>query len=283
MEAKQITTPQFWRSLNPAFHVADLDFVKGASIIGVTPDQCRTMMTLLKQEGYLQARLDWGLDLKAMADAVRALSAAELSPVFAFLYDEFWVPFVKLHHLYAGLLGEKYYLLPDFWVWNVDPKKGDSGWTPHRDKGRQSLFPDGSPKSLTTWILLSTATPLNGCMYLVPAMFDTTYNTEDEKSWKFDYSSIRALPGQPGDFFIWNQAVLHWGSKTSPRAPESRVSMAFEFQRADVEPYNKPLIQPLGMLSFEARLKLIAKQILQYKHMYKLDPNIEKLATELIA
>src|SRR4030081_1165786 len=128
MDAKQITTPEYWRSLNPSLHVADLDFFKTLSVIGVTTDQCQTMMAQLKEEGYLQARLDWGLDLKNMADTVRALSAANLSPVFAFLYDEFWVPFVKLHQVYAGLLGQKYYLLPDFWVWNVDPKKGDSGW-----------------------------------------------------------------------------------------------------------------------------------------------------------
>jgi ectoine hydroxylase-related dioxygenase (phytanoyl-CoA dioxygenase family) len=218
-----------------------------------------------------------------MADKVRALSVNGLSPVFAFIYDEFWIPFFKLHNVYTGLLGGKYYVLPDFWVWNVDPQKGEAGWKPHRDKGRQSLFPDRTPKSLTTWIPVSTATPLNGCMYIVPAMFDPTYGREDEMQWKFDYSSIRALPGNPGEFFIWNQAVLHWGSKTSPRAPESRVSMAFEFQRADVAPFNQPLISPLSVLSFESRLKLIAKQILQYRHMYKLEPELERIATGLIS
>src|SRR5581483_4001555 len=146
--------------------------------------------------------------------------------------------------LYRELLGGKYCFLPDFWVWNVDPAKGDAGWQPHRDKGRVALFDDGSPKSLTTWIPLSSSTPLNGCMYIVPAMHDMTYGTAEEANWKFDYSSIRALPGEPGDFFIWNQAVLHWGSKTSPRAKESRISIAFEFQRADIPAFNNPLIDP---------------------------------------
>jgi ectoine hydroxylase-related dioxygenase (phytanoyl-CoA dioxygenase family) len=144
------------------------------------------------------------------------------------------------------------------------------------------LLPDRSPKSLTTWIPLSHATPLNSCMYIVPALLDPTYGTEAEDQWKFQYPSVRALPGGPGDFFIWNQAVLHWGSLSSPRAPESRVSMAFEFQRTDVPAFNQPLLPPLTILPFEARLQLIAKQVLQYRHMYELDPTVEKMALQLL-
>jgi ectoine hydroxylase-related dioxygenase (phytanoyl-CoA dioxygenase family) len=145
-----------------------------------------------------------------------------------------------------------------------------------------ALFDDGSPKSLTTWIPLTAATPLNSCMYIVPASQDPTYGTAEESEHKFDLPSIRALPAVPGDFFIWNQAILHWGSKTSPLAPETRVSIAFEFQRADVPPFNAPLLEPLGVLTFEARLRLIAKQILQYQHMYALDPEVEKFARLMI-
>ena len=54
----------------------------------------------------------------------------------------------------------------------------------------------------------------------------------------------------------------------------------FEFQRADVEPFNQPLLQPLQPLSFDMRLALIAKQILQYRHMYKIHPAIELLAEQ---
>jgi hypothetical protein len=284
MDAKQITTPQFWRAFAPEFHIGDSpSFFKELRLSKVTPDQRQALTTLIRTEGYFQGAMDWGVNLGMMADRVRALSAANLSPVFAFIYDEFWIPFLKLHDLYLNLLGGNYYVLPDFWIWNVDPKKNDAGWPPHRDMGRLSLLPDGSPKSLTTWIPLSAATTLNGCMYIVPACFDPTYGTDDDKTWKFELPSIRALPGNPGDFFVWNQAVLHWGSKTSRLAPESRVSMAFEFQRADIPPINQPLMPPLSILPFESRLKLIAKQILQYRHMYKVDEEIEKIAIELVS
>ena len=98
---------------------------------------------------------------------------------------------------------------------------------------------------------------------------------------QFDMQSIRALPGNPGDFFIWNQAVLHWGSKTAPQATESRVSMAVEFQRGDIPSFHDPLINPHITLPFNVRLKLIGMQILQYRHMYKVLPEVEKIAIGL--
>jgi hypothetical protein len=218
-----------------------------------------------------------------MAGTVRSLSAAGLAPVFAFVYDEFWHPFVKLHALYESLLGGPYRMLPDFWIWNVDNKRGDSGWKPHRDKGRKALFEDGSPKSLTTWIPLSTATPLNGCMYVVPRRLDPTYATADERQIRFEPQSIRAIPGEPGDFFVWNQAIYHWGGTSSPRAPESRVSMAFELQRADVPPFKNPLIEPRRSFPFEWRLHLIAMQIDRYRDRSDIGANVSQIASDLLA
>jgi hypothetical protein len=249
--------------------------------VALSEAQNRGVQAQIRKEGYFQAsNVNWGLDLALMVQTVRALSAAGLPPVFAFLFDEFWVPFRKLAPIYQMLLGN-YAMLPDFWVWDVDPKRSESGWAPHRDKGVISLFPDGSPKSITTWIPLTAATPLNSCMYIVPALHDKTYGTPQENTHTFDMQSIRALPGVPGDFFIWNQAVLHWGGKTSPHAPESRVSMAVEFQRGDIPSFHDPLLNPHAALPFQARLKLIAMQILQYRHMYTILPEVEKIAVDL--
>jgi hypothetical protein len=283
MDVGQFTKRESWLSFAPGLHIEDKSLLRDVAFLEVPASDQEGFAALLKDEGYSQGTGDWDLDLRMMADTVRSLSAANVSPVFAYVYDEFWYPFFKLHRLYGALLGGRYCLLPDFWVWNVDPQKGEAGWTPHRDKGRDALRDDGSPKSITTWIPLSPATPLNGCIYIVPAHLDPTYGTADDKKMQFEYASIRALPGNPGDFFIWNQAVLHWGSRTSPRASESRVSMAFELQRADVPAFNNPLIDPLRVLSFEERLKLISKQIYQYRHMYALDPKVAQFALELIA
>jgi hypothetical protein len=265
-----------WLALAPGLHIEDRSLFESVAGLELSARQAAQF----RDDGYLQATADWGLDLKLMADTVRSLSAGDLSPLFAFLYDEFWYPFFKLRPLLGALLGGQYSLLPDFWILNVDPRKGEAGWRPHRDKGRRALFDDGSPKSVTVWIPLSAATPLNGCLYVVPAQHDPTYATADETEMKFEYQSIRALPGDPGDFFIWNQALFHWGGRTSPEAAESRVSMAFQFQRADVPPFNEPLIDPLRVPPFDARLKLIAQQLYRYRHMYELDPRLIQLASD---
>ena len=281
LDISRLTDRAMWAAFAPRLHIEDPDVLPRAGLVAFNDEQTRGVQSQIRKEGYLQAaNVNWGLDLGLMVETVRALSAASLPPVFAFLFDEFWVPFRKLAPIYQSLLGN-YAMLPDFWVWDVDPKRSESGWAPHRDKGLISLFPDGSPKSITTWIPLTLATPLNGCMYIVPAQHDRTYGTPQENTHTFDMQSIRALPGSPGDFFIWNQAVLHWGGKTAPHAQESRVSMAVEFQRGDIPSFHDPLINPHVTLPFPARLKLIGMQILQYRHMYKILPEVEKIAVEL--
>jgi len=67
---------------------------------------------------------------------------------------------------------------------------------------------------------------------------------------------------------------------SSPWAAESRVSMAFQLQRADVPPFDNPLIEPLAVPPFEARIKLIARQLYRYRHMYELDPELARMASE---
>ena len=235
----------------------------------------------LRDDGYFHLAHDFGLDLAMMADTVRRFSAAGIPPVFCFLFDEFWAPFHALDAMYGGVLGP-YGLLPDFWVWNVDPAKGESGWTPHRDRGRMALRADGRPITLTTWIPLSDATPLNSCMYLVPAHADPTYGTPREHEYRFELPAIRALPAKPGEVLVWNQAVVHWGSRSSHRATESRISMALEFQANDSKPFNTPILSPNEPVPFDLRLRLIAKQVLQYRHMYRVEPQIEQVAAELV-
>jgi hypothetical protein len=279
LSIEQFTNRDYWLAQAPGLHIGDESVA--AAPVPVDEALVADLGGRLRDEGYFQLPHSWALDLSLMTATVRRFAAGNVSPVFCFLYDEFWAPFHALAPLHRGLLGD-YMLLPDFWIWNVDPGKGEAGWKPHRDKGRMALFPDGSPKSLTTWIALSRATPLNSCIYLIPANMDPVYATAQENEMRFDHAAARALPAEPGDVLMWNQAVMHWGSRTSFRAPESRVSMAFEFQRADVPPFNQPLIKPGRGLSFEERIRLVAKQVLQYRHMYRVDPAIETMALKLI-
>lgn len=236
------------------------------------------------EEGYFQGRTTQLTRLAPkLADAVRIFNRNNIPPAFLFLFDEAWDAYASLLPLVDDLLPNAR-VLPDFWVWHVDPAAGEAGWNPHVDKGLKALDAQGNPLSLTIWIPLSRAIPANGCMYILPANRDPEYGLGLNKRTKpIDLPLFRALPGEPGDFFMWNQAVLHWGSATSRFADEPRISMALEFQSGDVPAFNQPLIDPEKTIDFESRLRLVGKQILQYRHMYQVAPEFEALAKELLA
>ena len=82
-------------------------------------------------------------------------------------------------------------------------------------------------------------------------------------------ADIKALPADPGDLLIWTQEVFHWGSSSlDNHDEESRISIAYEFQRNDVKPFREFLLDPNTLPTFDERLVLISMQILQYTHMY---------------
>lgn len=59
--------------------------------------------------------------------------------------------------------------------------------------------------------------------------------------------------------------------------------MALESRRNDVAPFNKPLLGALPNLRFETRLWLVAKQMLQYQHMYPLRDDLRTSAREILS
>jgi hypothetical protein len=272
-----------WRLLSPQLHVQDAGWLQAQKPLGIPAPLLDELRALLREEGYFQLPPQgWDLPIGTMAQTIATLDRRGIPLPFAFLYDEFWVLYWRLHALIEGILGPGYLRLPDFWAWLVDPKRHDSGWKPHRDKGWQSLREDRSPKSITVWLPLTHATTLNGCMYLVPAHRDPTYATPQDREWRHEPADVRALPAEAGSVLCWTQALLHWGSRTSPRGEAPRISVAFEFQAGDVPPYNEPLTLPTVIPDLPMRLKLVSKQILQYRHMYPLAPEVEALARRLL-
>jgi hypothetical protein len=279
-QLREISNAEFWRARAPLFHVGDTEFWRGVRRHQCSNEEANDIHRRMRTEGYFRTRHDFGLDLAALAQAIGGLVADGFPPVFAFVYDEFWSLFHALDPIYGNLLGG-YGLLPDFWVWHVDASQGDAGWKPHRDKGRLSLRPDGTPLSLSTWIPLSDATPLNSCMYVVPADRDPTYGTERETEWLFDLPSIRALPAQPGDVMMWTQALMHWGSRGSREETRPRISVSMEVQSTETAPFNRPFLPSGQMVPFDLRLPLIGKQILQYRQMHPIDPHLERMAFDM--
>jgi hypothetical protein len=281
---EELARPEFWKAHFPKLSINDRLACWNKATKKLSTQTRDLYSARMREEGYFQDRNDTLERLApVLARAVKTCNELDIPPTFIFLFNEAWECFYALRPMLAHFLGEDYKALPDFWAWHVDPQAGEAGWRPHRDKGKFSLSADGAPLSLTVWVPLLEATPQNSCIYLLPANRDPVYNTEDEKNWRVELNDIRALPAKPGDFICWNQAILHWGSATSRFAAHPRISMALEFQRGDRAPFNIPLIDALGGLSFSQRLCLVGKQILQYKHMYPLAARFQQLAERLLA
>jgi Phytanoyl-CoA dioxygenase (PhyH) len=281
MSFQRVAATDYWRTLAPAFHIADARYLTPGG--AVAAGTCAAAASGIESDGYAQLRgIAMDAPWEAMASVVRRMHDEDLDPVFAFVYDEFWRPYFRLDALFRHLLGP-YTFLPDFWAWDVDPGRGGAGWGTHRDRGRKALRDDGSPVSLTAWIAISEATPLNGCIRVVPKTFDPTYGTDREDTWRFRDEDVRALAAAPGDLLVWDQALLHWGGKAAPEAPHSRVSMSFEVQRLEVPSGEAPLIAPWQVVPFEMRLKLIGQKLLHYRHMHAIAPALEALAQRLAA
>ena len=242
-------------------------------------------------DGYFHEEsslIQYILEIESLVGLIEELDLLKIPPVFAFYTDFSWVIFQSLNDLFSETLGNDFMFLPDFWAWRVDPKKNQAGWAPHRDKvGRSGLFSDGSPKSLTCWVPLTEATPLTGCMYVVPKQYDANYGVECENKYEVlqaacSLQKIRAVPGKPGDIVIWDQTIFHWGAQTSEFAKRPRLSIALEAQSNKIAPFNTPLLNPYGPVEYNLRLRLIGKQILQYKHMYSLSGEQERFAIALL-
>ncbi len=279
MELKQATDPQYWQNLLPNLKFsAETRATNSAPLPLELSDQTHDQLI---EEGYLQFNRAMPTDLtQKLKNAVETLHELGWHPLFVFVYDEIWELSSSLSPLLGFALASSPLMLPDFWIWYVDPTKEQAGWAPHRDKGLESIKTDGSPKSATVWIALSDVDPLNGCMYAVPANRDSGY-WDPAGPAPESLQAVRALPAPAGSVFLWNQNVYHWGAQSSKRASHPRISVAFEYQSADIPPFNTPLLS-LGQLpSFTERLRLIGKQILQYRHMYNYSDQLVSLATSL--
>lgn len=230
-------------------------------------------------QGYFRSHDD-GLTAVArrLGESVKQLVAADWPPVFIFLFDQAWDCFARLHYAIRSLLGN-YRRLPNFWCWHIGP--GQSGWKPHRDRGRSSLSKDGRPDSMTVWIPLAQANLGNSCIHVLPIQHDPTYGTDREWVFEIDAAKAVALEVEPGDFIGWNQSVVHWGSAAGPCLNGPRLSISVEFQKADVAPFESPTTSPDAELDFRVRMWLVARQIVQYIHMEPRSPELLSFAERI--
>lgn len=264
---RHITDINFWRKFSTDLHIDDSKFLDGQSVLDISDNAIEGLKDRIISEGYFQLPpQQLLLPLDKMAEVITRLHKENIPVTFAFIYDEFWILYLRYHKLLCGILGSEYTRRPLFLAWRIDPLNNDAGFSPHRegDCNERGLDCDGLPLRLTLWIALTDATTLNGCISIVPANLDPTYNTPDLDSWEFALQDIQCLPCNAGGAIAWNFATIHWGGRSNPRAEHPRISVAFEFQTNKVDPFPSQISDPLSIPTFETRIKYCCRQLIEF-------------------
>src|SRR5262245_19256579 len=104
MAFRSWATRQYWHELVPQLHIEDAAFHAKTPRLEFNEAMGEALTEQLVEEGYWQlAPLKWDLPIKKMAQAVTVLEKQQCPPVFAFVYDEFWLIFHQLGNLIAQL------------------------------------------------------------------------------------------------------------------------------------------------------------------------------------
>lgn len=283
LSAEDAGSVEFWRALEP-----ELGIESGRGATSFEVPRLDALLQDLRVEGYVNVpAVVPEATCAALRECIARLHERRIPLPFVFVYDEMWHAFQGLSAFVGAALGKGYRALPDFWVWHVVADDRVTGWGPHRDRIQPTVERDNSPHTLTVWLPFTEATPLNGCIYVLPAHLDAAFA---RRRWDaadnlavHDPQNVRALPAAAGSLLAWNQGVLHWGGRASRLARAPRTSAAFEFQRGDKPPFNTPLLDPEKAPPFTQRLGLIGKQVLQYRHMYPLSEDVARIAEVLRA
>jgi hypothetical protein len=274
---EQLESETFWRNLAPGLPIWREKEVPAAAL-----DQDEAIRTggIFDREGYIQVPDSQDVALIGLlARLVAGIRGNGLLPVFAFLYDAMWQPYRRIGPVLDCVLGGPHTIMPHLWAWHVDPGLGEAGWGPHRDRPDLIPRPNLWSKSVSVWIPLTEATTLNGCMYVMPKHRDPHYGMPMAQGLAGTLADVRALPAVPGDTLIWTQLLLHWGCRSSELATGPRLSMSIEFQRADGPALSDFCIGPEQSLTFEQKLGLIGRAILNYRHMHPVGEELSEAAT----
>jgi hypothetical protein len=221
------------------------------------------------------------VDCQALSTALRRIIEARYHPLFLAVYDEYWRVLQGIAPLLTPILGQHYRVLADFWIWCISDQTTSAGWRPHRDhqfRQRSTLRDDRTPMIVTVWIPFTDATPLNGCMYLLPLPRDPNFPARPNAFEASSLQDVRALPAQAGSVLAWNQYVLHWGGTASKWADGPRMSTGIYVQAGDVPLFTDKPVDFDQALPFGKRLALIASNMLLYQHEHRFPAELVEIA-----
>lgn len=272
----------FWRHLNPELTITEYSQSDWGPF-RLSDQQKKDIRESLIEEGHFQISSFFEPEeLKRLADAVKVLNRERWPAVFAFVYDEFWHIQNRYRNILTEMLGNEHKMMPNFWVFYINHDNESKGWEPHRERPKiMNLRPEGTPLSIVFWAPLTDASPLNGCMYILPANRDPYYNTNPQTAKAENLQDIRALPAEVGSVLGWNETVFQWGARSSQKAAEPTIAISTAFQSTECGAFETPLI-PIGqLLPFQMRAGLIAQQFDRFTVQNSFSTSVKQLAHDL--
>ncbi len=293
----QLADVNFWRGLNPSAAISNFHFVGQDVSNQVNAADIDAYTRQLQEERYFQSPVLLPEALtRTMRQCIEQVEQAGFPAIFALVYDVFYEGMGYLDSVIKEILGKNYRLIPNFWIYHIDSSEKGKGFEPHRDTEYTDTIDDnGLPTVLTLWVAVTDATPLNSCMYVLPANRDPDYakaiHTLDKIPIKlFPLEDIRAIPAKAGSLSCWDQYLMHWGSRSSKYAKEPRISYAFYCQRGDIPPVDDAWIDLSLPLTFEHRLALVCRGLNKYsrlnlkssEHTQPLQAFLEEKQAELV-
>lgn len=257
-------TPEHWRALCPELALSEAE----AILPGGTPDvRAERERERLIVDGYFMfPEVLEPTRVNAMRRAVERMKAEAIPPVFLALYDGYWETLAAFDGTARVLFGGDYGVLPNTWVWYLDPADEEAGWAPHRDEAVLDLDPSDPVQIVTFWVALTETTSENGAMYVLPTSKDAGFPGGIQMTLE-SFQDIRGLTVPAASVIGWHQSLLHWGGRASRWAETPRISLAWEIAREPnlkgVFPSNV-LLDPCVRPPFVRRLRWVARQLIQY-------------------
>eukprot|EP01043_Picozoa_sp_COSAG02_P056997 COSAG02_NODE_6847_length_3329_cov_2.747368_2_plen_339_part_00 len=188
----------------------------------------------LQTEGYTRLpHATTAVEAAALATAIARLVRAGWHPLWCLVFDESWLWLSRMRRVLEAVINKDAVPNFDYMAWYIDPCRSEAGWVPHRDRRSMPVERGAAPLYCTVWLALTEATPLNGCMHILPADRDIAYGGNDLVTDAHDcecahqwVQDIRALPCKPAEALVWTGRALHFGGRSCARAPVPRISIA---------------------------------------------------------
>eukprot|EP00924_Labyrinthula_sp_SR-Ha-C_P001690 snap_masked-scaffold_18-processed-gene-6.43-mRNA-1 protein AED:0.04 eAED:0.04 QI:0/0/0/1/1/1/2/0/392 len=278
----------YWRKVCTTLSVCENNINRGEKII--SQEEIRRKQQQFIKSGFFKLQVDCATELnpnieslvRKLADSIVTLIRYEYPPTFIFLFDEVWEIILSMSSSLSKISAGNSFV-GDVYAWFVDPKLKQRGWGPHRDRmgsDHTSFSQQKIPKLSTTWLALTEATPLNSCLYVVPAELDPFYYEQDlpnvdplERIFKGkvdNYQRIKCLPCEPGSMWHFSHKIIHWGSSAicsniaqDEIDEEIKPRIALSWVIGDPS-FEKPAFEFKGMPSLEQRLGLVCGQLINY-------------------